>query len=223
MFSGTAKLMLSQQTLQLGQSVGCVIPPFVTHSFSGSKDALWIISNIDMNSLPSKIKGLFSVARTFEINDEIAIVKKLAIKILSNYKNESVRINKKNRFLTNLLVELLLELLPSRLTARNRIDLTMIEDYIVENLSNKISISDLAKKCNICPSDFSRLFRDVAGITPYQLIMKKRLEEAKRLLLVNEVAISDVAYQTGFSSQSALTTSFKKIYKTTPLKFRQKG
>ncbi|MEL6325211.1 MAG: helix-turn-helix transcriptional regulator, partial [Pseudomonadota bacterium] len=60
-----------------------------------------------------------------------------------------------------------------------------------------------------------------AGITPYQYVMRERLEEAKRLLRDTEWSLVDIAVATGFSSQSHFATTFKKSVKLTPLQYRR--
>jgi AraC family transcriptional regulator len=67
---------------------------------------------------------------------------------------------------------------------------------------------------------FCQLFKRSTGISPYQYVIKCRIDRAKELLLFRQdCSIADVAFQVGFASQSQFTKHFKKWVETTPKKF----
>ena len=92
-------------------------------------------------------------------------------------------------------------------------------DYIQANLEEKVSLEDVAKTTNISPYYFCRLFKQSTGITPYQYLIKCRIEKAKVLLRQEKLSITDIALEVGFSNQSHFTKHFKRIVGTTPKKF----
>lgn len=96
-----------------------------------------------------------------------------------------------------------------------------VEDYVANNFDNEITLRAMAELANMSESSFSRRFKITQGITPYQYVMKERLQEAKRLLRDTDWPLVDVAVATGFSSQSHFATAFKKSYQVTPLQFRK--
>jgi AraC family transcriptional regulator len=51
-------------------------------------------------------------------------------------------------------------------------------------------------------------------------VIQKRVEQAKLMLLKTDLAISDIALQVGFSSQSHLTQQFKRLTGVTPKQVR---
>ncbi|WP_250564893.1 helix-turn-helix transcriptional regulator [Adonisia turfae] len=57
------------------------------------------------------------------------------------------------------------------------------------------------------------------GCSPYQYVLRCRVERAKRLLLQRKLSIADVALTVGFSSQSHLTQHFRRHVGTTPKRF----
>ena len=93
-------------------------------------------------------------------------------------------------------------------------------EYINDNLDKGIKLKDLASEINISQYYFSRLFRESIGISPHQYIIKQRVEKAKMLLVNTQLPLADLALQCGFSSQSQMTTHFRKLVGTTPKKYR---
>jgi len=99
--------------------------------------------------------------------------------------------------------------------------MSRVEDFIRKNFDSEITLRMLAEIAGMSESSFSRRFKISAGITPYQYVMRERLEEAKRLLRDTEWSLVDIAVATGFSSQSHFATTFKKSVKLTPLQYRR--
>lgn len=72
-------------------------------------------------------------------------------------------------------------------------------------------------------SFMSSLFSEVEGITIEQYVINQKIEKVKELLLYNELNLSEVAFQMGYSSTAHLSAQFKKITGLTPTKFKQMG
>jgi AraC family transcriptional regulator len=58
------------------------------------------------------------------------------------------------------------------------------------------------------------------GQSVHQYLLRRRVEWAAALLTGTEQPIADIAMTTGFSSQSHLTTAFRRVYSTTPAAYR---
>ena len=103
-----------------------------------------------------------------------------------------------------------------------KIDQNMIKvlDYIDENITEKVTLTDAAKIANMTDSSFSRLFSAMNGINFKKYIMIKRVEYAISLLESTDKNIIDIAYECGFSSISGFYDTFRKITGTTPVKYR---
>lgn len=67
----------------------------------------------------------------------------------------------------------------------------------------------------------SNLFSEVAGVTIEKYIIGQKIERVKELLVYDELTLSQIAWELGYSSVSALSTQFKKITGLTPKHFRQ--
>lgn len=95
--------------------------------------------------------------------------------------------------------------------------LKFIEEYYYED----ISLVDIASSCGYSEYYFSRLFKEVVNMTPYEYLIRKRLTQAKILLLSSESNIEDIAYACGFKTEGSFYKTFKKHYFTTPKGYRK--
>ena len=97
--------------------------------------------------------------------------------------------------------------------------LQMALDYIQAHLSTDISLEHLAQTVGMSRHHFSRLFKQSMGYSPYQYVLRCRVERAKRLLLQRQISIAAIALTVGFASQSHFTQHFKRIVGVTPKQF----
>lgn len=82
-------------------------------------------------------------------------------------------------------------------------------NLINEHLDDaQLSVERLAELMNINRSHFQRKIKTLTGYSPSELIKTIRLERAKEMLLKKEGNITEVAYATGFTSQSYFTRCF---------------
>lgn len=102
----------------------------------------------------------------------------------------------------------------------NRIDIEKLDDFIQKHLHEKISVAQLADLCHISVSRFHAHFRDVMKQTPYQYVMRRRVEQASWLLHSTSKPIGEIARSTGFPNQSTLSAAVKKEYGASPKALR---
>jgi AraC family transcriptional regulator len=100
--------------------------------------------------------------------------------------------------------------------------LEQVMDYIKANLTDDISILDLAKLTHMSESHFSRSFKQSVGITPYQYLMQQRVERAKELLKQRSIVISTIALDCGFANQTHLTKVFRQMTGMTPKAYQKR-
>ncbi len=81
----------------------------------------------------------------------------------------------------------------------------------------------LSKKLHRDYSYLSGLFSDVAGITIEKYIINQKIEKVKELITYNEMNLSEIAYQLGYSSVAHLSSQFKKVTGLTPSHFKIPG
>ncbi|UCI25265.1 MULTISPECIES: AraC family transcriptional regulator [unclassified Mesorhizobium] len=96
----------------------------------------------------------------------------------------------------------------------------LMQQFLSENFSRKLSLAEMAAVCGLSPYHFARAFSKTFGMTPHQYVLTLRLDFAEKLLADRRVSITDIAYLSGFSSQSHLTTTMKKYRDATPQQVR---
>jgi AraC family transcriptional regulator len=95
-------------------------------------------------------------------------------------------------------------------------------DYVARDYGRSITIEDIAREAGLSQSHFSRLFRQVIGDSPYQFLMRYRVERAQEKLADCGRPLIDIALACGFSEQSHFTRIFKQITGETPSAYRKR-
>ncbi|MDF3151978.1 AraC family transcriptional regulator [Mesorhizobium sp. XAP10] len=85
-----------------------------------------------------------------------------------------------------------------------------------------ISLSALADETATSPYHFLRIFRQVAGMTPYQFLLKTRLHRAAVRLRMSDNAVSAIAFEVGFNDLSTFNRRFRRIMGQTPSQYRSR-
>jgi len=72
-------------------------------------------------------------------------------------------------------------------------------------------------------SSISKLFPEVEGITVEQFFILQKIEKIKEWLVYNEMSLSQMALDLGYSSTQHLSNQFKKLTGMTPSQFKRMG
>lgn len=94
-------------------------------------------------------------------------------------------------------------------------------DYIEENYMRQFNIDYLADLCHWSPTHFRRVFRDIMGMSPLDLVNNTRISEACHLLRNTDDSILNISEKVGFRSLSSFNRCFIKIMKVPPRDFRK--
>jgi AraC-like DNA-binding protein len=94
-------------------------------------------------------------------------------------------------------------------------------EYIDDNIRNKIEINDLTVLTKWTRNHFIKVFSKFLNKTPYQYILKKKIEESKSMLSNTNHKFSQISYELNFKSYSNFCNAFKKVTKTTPEQYRK--
>jgi AraC family transcriptional regulator len=93
--------------------------------------------------------------------------------------------------------------------------------YIEEHLHQAIRLKALSAIANLSATHFSRSFKRSFGETPHSYIVRRRLEQARHLMLTTNDPLSEIALACGFADQAHLTKSFRQGVNQTPAAWRR--
>ena len=94
-------------------------------------------------------------------------------------------------------------------------------DTLIENrMAERLTVEVLARVLDMPRWTFADAFRATTGETPHSYVTGKRVERACHLLRLGAMPLAEVAYATGFASQSHMTDTFRRVMGTTPGKWR---
>jgi transcriptional regulator GlxA family with amidase domain len=105
------------------------------------------------------------------------------------------------------------QLLRRLLRARDRMDAASHEEWPVPRL---------AKVSGVSEAHFARSFRDAFGVPPHRYLLTRRIERAKALLRDTDLAIIDIAFQTGWNSLGTFGRVFRDITGESPTALRSR-
>lgn len=101
-----------------------------------------------------------------------------------------------------------------------RVSLHELFALIDAQLGRALSLDELARCTGLSRATFTRCFRQATGLSAHQAINLRRIEVARKLLAETDLDLAFVAQETGWSSQSHFTASFRKAVGCTPARFR---
>lgn len=93
--------------------------------------------------------------------------------------------------------------------------------YIEENISQKISLSDVAMLVNMSESAFSHFFKKKTGISFITHVNNLRVAKACDMLINTSSSASEICYDCGFNNKSNFIRIFTKKKQMTPIEYRK--
>lgn len=134
-----------------------------------------------------------------------------------------------SRKICDTLLELLLLRIAEQAIPYRSADARALESYqrcrehIEQHYNELATLTDIAKACHINASYLCRLFRRFADQTPYQFLLRQKMNHAAELLIDGNLLIKEVADQLHFADPYHFSRVFKSIYKLSPEQFRRIG
>jgi transcriptional regulator GlxA family with amidase domain len=108
------------------------------------------------------------------------------------------------------------ELLRRLLRAKDRMDGASHEEWPVRRLARVSGVSE---------AHFARSFKEAFGVPPHRYLLTRRIERAKALLRDTDLAITQIAFQTGWNSMGTFGRTFRDVTGESPgeLRAREKA
>ena len=104
-------------------------------------------------------------------------------------------------------------LLRRLLRAKDRMDAASHEDWPVQRLALVSHVSE---------AHFARSFKEAFGVPPHRYLLTRRIERAKALLRDTDLSITEIAFQTGWSSLGTFGRTFRDITGESPGAIRER-
>lgn len=95
-------------------------------------------------------------------------------------------------------------------------------EYIQTHLTEKLSVEEIAANAGYSPSYFSHIFTQETGLSPYQFVVKSRVEQAQQMLKTTRLAIQEIAFQCGFNSAANFCYTFRRMTGSAPQEYRKR-
>jgi AraC-like DNA-binding protein len=91
-------------------------------------------------------------------------------------------------------------------------------DWLKDNFTRPLRIDDLATQVNMSTSTFHHHFRTLTAMSPLQYQKWLRLNEARRLMLIENQDAATVAFQVGYESPSQFSREYSRLFGEPPLR-----
>lgn len=92
--------------------------------------------------------------------------------------------------------------------------------WALQNLDQRLSVAELARRAGYAPRTFARLFARETGTTPQRWLVAQRVAEARRLLEVSQLPVDRIAAQTGLGTAANLRIQLARDASATPSAYR---
>ena len=91
--------------------------------------------------------------------------------------------------------------------------------FIEANLTEPLSLTDIAREIGFSPVYFHKIFKASTGLTLRKFVENEKIKRASTLLVTTNMPLSQIAIECGFSSQSYLNYAFKRKMGMTPREY----
>jgi AraC-like DNA-binding protein len=81
-----------------------------------------------------------------------------------------------------------------------------------------VRLEELASEVNMSASGFHHDFKSVAGMTPLHYQKQLRLQEARRVMLSEDLDAATAGFRVGYESPSQFTREYRRLFGAPPLR-----
>jgi AraC-like DNA-binding protein len=99
------------------------------------------------------------------------------------------------------------------------LQLRRVMDRIEGDLSTKLSLGQLAEEAGVSTRYLCSAFRASTGMSPYQYVLHRRVDEARDLIGGGGMSLTEAALAVGFSDHSQMSKTFRKLLGRSPSSF----
>ena len=100
--------------------------------------------------------------------------------------------------------------------------LESLAQWLLDNIDQTLSVTDMAKHVAMSPRNFARVFQRETGSTPAKFVESLRVERAQQLLEISDLRLEQVADKCGFGSAERMRRSFAKTLNVLPVDYKRR-
>lgn len=89
-------------------------------------------------------------------------------------------------------------------------------DFIRQNYRRAFAVEDLAAVAGMSPSSFYEHFRTITAMTPLQYRNRIRLQEARRLMVMEGMTAAEAGFHVGYDSPSQFSRDYARVHRVPP-------
>jgi AraC-like DNA-binding protein len=94
--------------------------------------------------------------------------------------------------------------------------ITRAVNHLREHMDEPLKIENLARDLGMSVSGFHYHFKNVTAMSPVQFQKQMRLQEARRLMLGEDLDVASASFRVGYEDPSYFSREYKKLFGTPP-------
>jgi len=98
----------------------------------------------------------------------------------------------------------------------------LIYNHVLKHYQRDIPLEEISGLINLTPPSFCRYFKLRTNKAFSSFVNEMRIGSASKLLIENNLSISQICYESGFNHLSNFNRQFKKIKNMTPSEYQRK-
>lgn len=224
---GKGTITIENEIFSLTENQIFIIPANKSHSYESDTSKPWSIYWIHFKgskaSLYAPIKGKIITLNNVGIANRLELFEEI-------YQNLEMGFYADNLEYSSICLKHFLSSIKYidqfiRIKSVNTSDLDTIPMSIIfmrNNLTNKISLSQIAEHVGYSDSYFRFLFLEKTSFTPIEYLNKLKIQKSCSLLQFSNMKINEIAYHLGYFDPFHFSKSFKKEMEISPREYRKK-
>ncbi|MBR1723606.1 MAG: AraC family transcriptional regulator [Ruminococcus sp.] len=221
---GSGVLKLGGEEHEINAGDGFYLPPNVPHEYYPT-DEIWETHWITFEGreIPNMMQYIkLEQARVFRIHDLNsldAIFKKMLYLMRTNYYYGGQQCS---AHLYQFFIEFnrVVNMQNGTQDSAKLNQLQPVIDYLNTNYRKDITLAELSDLIGLSPQYLCRLFKECLNLRPFEYLARKRVQQAKLLLLEDKLNINEIASEVGYNDCSYFCAVFKRHEMLSPAEFR---